>query len=86
MRTLVTRYKKKKRKASHLLYLRETIVNLHNEIVQDVLKGEYIFNKNTTVCQCGNSKHFLNIWGKSNIPNKARLLKKYNRRLKWLLY
>ena len=73
MRTLAIRYKKKKRKASHLLYLRETIVNLHNEIVQDVLKGEYIFNKNITVC-------------KSNIPNKARLLKKYNRRLKWLLY
>jgi hypothetical protein len=73
MRTLVIRYKKKKRKASHLLYLRETIASLHNEIVQDVLKGEYIFNKNITVC-------------KSNIPNKARLLKKYNRRLKWLLY
>ena len=73
MRTLVIRYKKKKRKASHLLYLKGTIVNLHNEIVQDVLKGEYIFNKNITVC-------------KSNIPNKARLLKKYNRRLKWLLY
>jgi hypothetical protein len=73
MRTLAIKYKKKKRKASHLLYLKETIVNLHNEIVQDVLKGEYIFNKNITVC-------------KSNIPNKARLLKKYNRRLKWLLY
>jgi hypothetical protein len=73
MRTLAVKYKKKKRKASHLLYLKETIVNLHNEIVQDVLKGEYIFNKNITVC-------------KSNIPNKARLLKKYNRRLKWLLY
>jgi hypothetical protein len=73
MRTLAVKYKKKKRKASHLLYLRGTIANLHNEIVQDVLKGEYIFNKNITVC-------------KSNIPNKARLLKKYNRRLKWLLY
>ena len=73
MRTLAIKYKKKKRKASHLLYLKETIVNLHNEIVQDVLKGEYIFNKNITVC-------------KSNIPNKAKLLKKYNRRLKWLLY
>ena len=56
-----------------MLYLKDTIANLHNEIVQDVLKGEYIFNKNITVC-------------KSNIPNKARLLKKYNRRLKWLLY
>jgi hypothetical protein len=86
MRTLVIRYKKKKRKAKHALYLRARIASLHNEIVQDALKGEYIFNKNTTVCQCGNSKHFLNIWGKSNIPNKARLLKKYNRRLKWLLY
>ena len=73
MRTLILKYKKRKRKASHLLYLKGTVVNLHNEIVQDVLKGEYIFNKNITVC-------------KSNIPNKARLLKKYNRRLKWLLY
>jgi hypothetical protein len=73
MRTLAIKYKKKKRKASHLLYLRGTIANLHNEIVQDVLKGEYIFNKNITVC-------------KSKITNKARLLKKYNRRLKWLLY
>jgi hypothetical protein len=73
MRTLALKYKKRKRKANHLLYLRETIANLHNGIVQDVLKGEYIFNKNITVC-------------KSNIPNKARLLKKYNRRLKWLLY
>ena len=65
MRTLAIRYKKKKRKASHLLYLRGTIANLHNEIVQDVLKNEFI---------------------ESKITNKARLLKKYNRRLKWLLY
>ena len=65
MRTLAIKYKKKKRKASHLLYLRETIANLHNEIVQDVLKNEFI---------------------ESKITNKARLLKKYNRRLKWLLY
>jgi len=65
MRTLALKYKKKKRKASHLLYLREAIANLHNEIVQDVLKNEFIESKTT---------------------NKARLLKKYNRRLKWLLY
>ena len=78
MRTLVIKYKKKKRKASHLLYLREAITNLHNEIVQDVLKGEYAFNKNITAHPNGSPL--------SNITNKARLLKKYNRRLKWLLY
>ena len=66
MRTLILKYKKKKRKASHLLYLRETIDNLHNEIVQEVLKTTEI--------------------SESKITNKARLLKKYNRRLKWLLY
>jgi ribosome-interacting GTPase 1 len=73
MQELIQKFKKNKRKAKHALYLRARIASLHNEIVQDVLKGEYIFNKNITVC-------------KSNIPNKARLLKKYNRRLKWLLY
>ena len=65
MRTLAVKYKKRKRKASHLLYLRETIANLHNEIVQNVLKNEFV---------------------ESKITNKAKLLKKYNRRLKWLLY
>ena len=65
MRTFAVKYKKKKRKASHLLYLRETIANLHNEIVQNVLKNEFV---------------------ESKITNKAKLLKKYNRRLKWLLY
>ena len=78
MRTLIANYKKKKRKASHLLYLRKAIANLHNEIVQDVLKGEYAFNKNTIAHPNGSPL--------SNITNKARLLKKYNRRLKWLLY
>tara|TARA_R110002153_G_scaffold43832_1_gene123824 strand:+ start:298 stop:501 length:204 start_codon:yes stop_codon:yes gene_type:complete len=67
MQELIQKFKKNKRKAKHALYLRARIVSLHNEIVQDVLKGEYILNKTA-------------------LPNKARLLKKYNRRLKWLLY
>ena len=73
MRTLILKYKKKKRKASHLLYLKGTIVNLHNEIVKGVLEGV-------------RSKDEFSINLDSNIANKARLLKKYNRRLKWLLY
>jgi hypothetical protein len=73
MRTLVIKYKKKKRKANHTMYLKDTIAKLHSEIIQNVLKSEYIFNKNITIC-------------KSNISNKASLLKKYNRRLKLLLY
>jgi len=72
MQTLIANYKKKKRKAKHLLYLRIIVTNLHSEIVKDVLEG---------VVYDGFS---INL--DSNIPNKARLLKKYNRRLKWLLY
>ena len=45
----------------------------HNEIVNASFKGEYSFNKNITVIH-------------GNLENKAKLLKKYNRRLKILIY
>ena len=73
MQTLAVKYKKKKRKTNHILHLRNTIANLHSEIVKGVLEGV-------------RSKDEFSINLDSNIANKARLLKKYNRRLKWLLY
>ena len=72
MQTLIVRYRKKERKANHIQYLRYTLSNLHNEIIQNVLEG-VVHNEFT-----------INL--DSNVANKARLLKKYNRRLKWLLY
>lgn len=58
---LMTKLKQKKRKADHVEFLRLTITDLHNSIVNEVIKG--------------------------NSPiNQAKLLKKYNRRLKLILY
>jgi len=73
MRVLIQKYKKKQRKADHIRYLENRIVFLHNEIVNASFKGEYSFNKNITVIH-------------GNLENKAKLLKKYNRRLKILIY
>ena len=73
MRVLIQKYKKKQRKADHVRYLENRIVFLHNEIVNASFKGEYSFNKNITVIH-------------GNLENKAKLLKKYNRRLKILIY
>ena len=73
MRTLAVKYKKKKRKANHILHIRNTIASLHSEIVKGVLEGVK-----------SNNEFSINL--DSNIANKAMLLKKYNRRLKWLLY
>lgn len=73
MRTLIRRYKKNKRKAKHLEFLENRIAFLHNEIVSASFKGEFQFNKGITVIH-------------SNVENKAKLLKKYNRRLKILIY
>jgi hypothetical protein len=72
MRTLAVKYKKKKRRANHILHLRNTIANLHNEIVNGVLE-----------C-AGYGKISINL--DSSIVNKARLLKKYNRRLKLITF
>ena len=73
MRTLIQRYKKKKRKAKHVRFLENRITLLHSEIVNASFNSEYSFNKNITVLH-------------GNIENKAKLLKKYNRRLKILIY
>ena len=73
MRILIRRYKKNRRKAKHVRFLENRISILHNEIVKAAFKSEYSFNKNIT------------IFG-GNIENKEKLLKKYNRRLKILIY
>jgi len=73
MRTLIRRYKKNRRKAKHVKFLENRIAFLHNEIVSASFKGEFKFNKGITVIY-------------SNVENKAKLLKKYNRRLKILIY
>ncbi len=73
MRILIRRYKKNRRKAKHVRFLENRIAFLHNEIVSASFRGEYSFNKNITVIH-------------GNLENKAKLLKKYNRRLKILIY
>jgi uncharacterized small protein (DUF1192 family) len=73
MQTLIRRYRKNKRKAKHVRFLENRIAFLHNEIVKAAFKSEYSFNKNITILG-------------GNIENKAKLLKKYNRRLKILIY
>ena len=51
-----------RRKKRHIKFLQETIAELNNSIVKDVLNGN----------------------DKLKLYNKAKLLKKYNRRLKYL--
>ena len=69
MRKLIQRYRHRQRKAKHVKFLNNRITYLHNEIVKASFKSEYSFNKNITIV-CG------------NIEVKAKLLSKYNRRLK----
>jgi hypothetical protein len=73
MRTLTKKLKQKKRKADHVKFLHQIITELHGDIIKASFKGEYSFNKNITILH-------------GNIENKAKLLKKYNRRLKLILY
>jgi len=65
--------KKHLRKRRHVSYITHTICNLHMEIVTASMTGEYCYNKNRTVIH-------------GNLENKAKLLKKYNRRLKLITY
>jgi len=51
-----------RRKKRHIKFLQETIAELNNGIVRDVIKGHL----------------------DHSLYNKAKLLKKYNRRLKYL--
>ena len=73
MRILIQKFKKNRRKAKHVKFLHLKIAELHSEIIAESFKGEYSFNKNITILG-------------GNIENKAKLLKKYNRRLKLIVY
>lgn len=73
MRILITKLKRRKRKADHVKFLHQIIAELHGNIIKASFKSEYSFNKNITILH-------------GNIENKAKLLKKYNRRLKLILY
>jgi hypothetical protein len=65
MRALTQKLKKQRRKQRHIRFLQETIVELNNGIVRDVISLDYQ----------GDS-----------LQNKAKLLKKYNRRMRLLVY
>jgi fumarate hydratase class II len=69
MQKLIQKYKHRKRRAKHVELLNTRIASLHNEIVIASFKGEFQLNKNITIIS-------------GNIENKAKLLRKYNRRLK----
>ena len=73
MQTLIQKFKKNRRKAKHVKFLHLKIAELHSEIIAESFKGEFQFNKGITVIY-------------SNVENKAKLLKKYNRRLKLIVY
>jgi hypothetical protein len=73
MQTLIQKLKKSKRKRRHVYLLQDRIAELNHEIVSASFKSEYSYNKNITVVR-------------GNIENKAKLLKKYNRRLKLIIY
>jgi hypothetical protein len=64
MKTYLRKLKRRKRKAQHIMFMENQINLLNNEIITDVLCGNY----------------------KLKAYNKAKLLKKYNRRLKLILY
>ena len=65
MPTLTQKLKKKQRKQRHIRFLQETIVELNNGIVRDVISLAY---------------------DRNSLKNKAKLLKKYNRRMRLLVY
>jgi hypothetical protein len=73
MRTLVQRYRKQRRKANHINFLQETVLELSNGIIRDVISINFQGNKES---EAYNIK----------LQNKAKLLTKYNRRYKLLVY
>jgi len=73
MRTLIQKLKKNRRKRKHVHLVQSRIAELYHEIVIATFKSEYSCNKNITIVH-------------GNIENKAKLLKKYNRRLKLIIY
>lgn len=58
-----------KRKKQHVKVLENRIAELHNDIVLASFNGEFQYNKNITIT-------------KGNVEIKAKLLRKYNRRLR----
>jgi len=64
MRILTLKLKRQRRKRRHVRLLQETIAELNNGIVRDVIKGN----------------------DKLKLYNKAKLLLKYNRRLRLITY
>ena len=73
MRTLIQKLKKRQRKARHVKFLQMTIAELNNGIVRDVILADFQENKKIIICH-------------SRLQNKAKLLKKYNRRMRLLVY
>lgn len=73
MRTLTQKLKKQRRKQRHIRFLQETITVISNDILRDVISAEFQENKKIIICH-------------SRLQNKAKLLKKYNRRMRLLVY
>ena len=73
MRTLIQKLKKQRRKRLHVKLLQETIAELNNVIVRDVISADFQENNKIIICH-------------SRLQNNAKLLKKYNRRMKLLVY
>jgi len=73
MRALTQKLKKQRRKQRHLRFLQETITAISNDILRDVISADFQENKKIIICH-------------SRLQNKAKLLKKYNRRMRLLAY
>ena len=73
MRALTQKLKKQRRKQLHIRFLQETITAISNDILRDVISADFQENKKIIICH-------------SRLQNKAKLLKKYNRRMKLLVY
>lgn len=73
MRTLIQKLKKQRRKRLHVKLLQETIAELNNVIVRDVISADFQKNNKIIICH-------------SRLQNNAKLLLKYNRRMKLLVY
>jgi len=73
MRILTLKLKRQQRKRRHVKLLQETIAELNNVIVRDVISADFQENKKIIICH-------------SRLQNNAKLLLKYNRRLRLILY
>jgi len=73
MRALTLKLKRQQRKRRHVKLLQETIAELNNVIVRDVISADFQENKKIIICH-------------SRLQNNAKLLLKYTRRLRLILY